>query len=267
MNTFNLEEILKFTIDLAHQAGGIIIDERNSSQLTFHHKNFNELVTSADLKVDKFIASRIKKSYPEHTILSEEKIIENLSYDGPLWIIDPIDGTVNYAHNHFHVATSLAFAINGEVQIGVVHCPFLNETFSAQKNKGAYCNQQEITISGQTDFMKSLIATGFPYDRTLVKPMVDRLYKTLMKCQGIRRLGSAAIDICWVAAGRLDGYYETLSAWDMAAATLIAKEAGAKIGHLYKNSPKIPTDLQGDHIVVSTPQVFEEFLSILKEVP
>lgn len=262
--SYKLAEIFKFAVKISYDAGEIIKKERASSSLAISYKDHHEMVTSADLKSNQYICQEILKKYPNHQILSEEEDSATTNYKGPLWILDPIDGTVNYAHNQLHVAISLAFAIDGIVQVGVVHCPFYNETFTAQLKQGAFLNDLPIKVSGQKKLINCLLATGFPYDRTKAEIMVRRLHKMLMSCQGIRRQGSAAIDICWIAMGRLDGYYETLSSWDMAAASLIAREAGAKYGHLNAKPQEIPEDLYSEHIVFSTPEIHSELMEILQ---
>jgi myo-inositol-1(or 4)-monophosphatase len=259
------KELHLFARDLAIQAGEIIMREREGKQVKQNYKQGSELVTSADLKSDQLIRETIQKTYPDHRILSEESSPDLKDWGkGPLWIIDPIDGTVNYAYGHTQTAVCIAFAIDGVVQVGIVHVPFERETFSAIKGQGAWLNGETIRTSGQTELKRSLIATGFPYEKAgVIEPLMKRLRSVLLQCRDIRRVGSAAIDTCWVAMGRLDGYYETVNPWDIAAAGLIAREAGAKMGHLGEVPREIPEDLYSEGVIVTTPPIYEDLRALL----
>lgn len=205
------EDLLKFLETLARDAGRLIEHERQLPDLlTRSFKSETELVTSADLKADEFICNAIRQRYPDHRILSEESApdMSNADYDNPVWIIDPIDGTVNYAHGHYQVAVSIAYIEKGDIHSGAVYNPFLDELFLAQRGAGAWLNGKPIRVGSQTELRRSLIATGFPYDKSALAPFVRQLSLVLEHCADIRRIGSAALDICWVAMGRLDGYYE-----------------------------------------------------------
>lgn len=264
----NLQHIADFTLQLAQQAGELIRTERQQASFEHNYKSGHELVTSTDLKADQLIRSAIEQAFPDHSILSEEsspQLQDAASLRKPLWIIDPIDGTVNFAHDHYQVAVSIAFAVNGEVQVGVVHCPFLNETFHAIRGQHSRLNGKEIRVSGLEDFRKGLFATGFPYRKYELPVLIKRLQAVIREGQDIRRIGSAAVDICWVAMGRLDGYYESLSPWDFAAALLIAREAGARCGHLNPPPEDIPAELFGRDILVTTPALYDKLHSLLQE--
>jgi len=207
-------EILNVAKDLAFKAGKSIVEARQSQRLTLSYKDGVELLTSADLSVDQLIRAGIESAFPDHLILSEESspgLSDAGDLQAPLWIIDPIDGTVNYAYNQHQVAVSIAFAYQGIMRAGVVHCPFQGETFSAIRGKGAKLNGTSILASECSELARALIGTGFPYDRDGRVALVDRLRTVLFACRDIRRIGSAAVDICWVAMGRLDGYYETIN--------------------------------------------------------
>ena len=260
----------QFALEIAREAGELILAERNRAQLTHEFKRGIELVTSADLLADQLLCERIKSRYPEHLIISEESSpslgrLEDL--DGPLWIIDPIDGTVNFAHGHIQSAVSVAFVDAQQVRAGVVFNPFTNEMFAAELGKGATLNDKRIAVAQETELRRALIATGFPYDKTHIAPMVDRLHVVLAKCADLRRLGSAALDICWLAAGRLDGYYESLSVWDFAAAQLIATEAGARFGHF---SP-VPADRNpqfwAEDILIANEALYPQLFDLLQIPP
>ena len=261
-------ESLNVAEDLAFKAGKSIVEARQEQLLKFSYKDGVELLTSADLSADRLIRAGIESAFPDHSILSEESSPDLSDPDallGPLWIIDPIDGTVNYAYNHHQVAVSIAFACEGVVRAGVVHCPFQEETFSAVRGGGALLNGAPICASRCSELARALIGTGFPYDRDGRVALVDRLRKVLFACRDIRRIGSAAADICWVAMGRLDGYYETIQPWDFAAAALIAREAGARIGHLGGVPAGQLPELWGRELVVAAPGIYTALRALLRD--
>ena len=267
MTNLQYTEILEFTKTLAENAGELIKKIRTENSFKKEYKNSIELVTSADIASDKYITGEIKKRFAKHKILSEElhnTISENDLNNSSLWIIDPIDGTVNYANNHMEVAISIAYAEKGEVKVGVVHIPFMNEMFTAVKGGGAYLNGKPIKVNNKKDLERSLIATGFSYLKNDRIVQLEQVKKVLMTCQDIRRHGAAAIDLCYVACGRVAGYYETVKCWDMAAGALIAKEAGAKVGHNSPVPPSIPKDLWGSDLVAATPEIYEKLSNLIK---
>jgi myo-inositol-1(or 4)-monophosphatase len=257
---------LHFAEELARQAGELIVAERASQQFTLSYKEGVELLTSADLKSDRLICTAIETAFPDHHILSEES---SPDLDNPqtlrqsLWIIDPIDGTVNFAYNQHQVAIAIAYAENGHLLAGVVHCPFQNETFTAFRGGGAQLNGQPIRNSDCTDLEQALIGTGFPYKRQRRQALMAHLEKVLLHCRDIRRVGSAAADICWVAMGRLEGYYESVNPWDLAAACLIAREAGAKVGHLGPVEGNMPEEFYGKELVVAAPGIYQKLTDLL----
>lgn len=264
-----MPEIVDFAERLAREAGELIQREREQSTLRTDYKQQTELVTHADIMADELITGAIRKAFPEHRILSEETMpdlsqAENL--DTPLWIIDPIDGTVNYAYGHPQVAVSIAYAEKGRVQAGVVHAPFSGETFRAVRDGGATLNGAAIRHSGATQLRQALFATGFPYTKDNLGPLLRRLDVMLHRCRDLRRVGSAALDICWVACGRLDVYYETVSPWDFAAAKLIAHEAGAIAGHFTEVPEGYPADLWGQNNLVTAPALFDKVRELLANV-
>jgi myo-inositol-1(or 4)-monophosphatase len=256
-----------FTRSLAESAGSLIKLERAAlDSLETSYKDGVELVTHADVKAEQYICDAISKAYPGHRILAEESapdMRDLSSYLGPLWIIDPIDGTVNYAHGHYQSAVSIAYAEDGLVQCGVVCNPFVEETFHAVKGQGAYLNDKAIKVANKTELKRAIIATGFPYIKGDMTPLVRRLALVLQECADIRRLGSAALDICWVAMGRLDGYYENLSVWDFAAAQLIAKEAGARYGHFKPVPEGVSEEFHHQNILVANSALYPALHELL----
>ncbi|SFR82169.1 myo-inositol-1(or 4)-monophosphatase [Marinobacter daqiaonensis] len=261
-----MSEIADFAEHIAREAGELIRREREQNTLRTDYKQQTELVTHADIMADEFITKAIRKAYPEHRILSEESM-PDLSQaeeaDTPLWVVDPIDGTVNYAYGHPQVAVSIAWAEKGRVRVGIVHAPFSGETFRAEKGYGATLNGRPIKHSGATDLRQSLFATGFPYTKDDLAPLLRRLEVMIHHCRDLRRIGSAALDICWVACGRLDAYYETVSPWDFAAAKLIAREAGAKAGHFSAVPEGYPEDLWGKDNLIAAPEIYEKIRGLL----
>jgi myo-inositol-1(or 4)-monophosphatase len=234
-------------------------------------KGTNDLVTESDELSQKLIINRINKLYPEHHILAEEDFFKPNNKDQLTWIIDPIDGTTNYAHGFPYFSVSIAITYNKIPIIGAVYNPILKELFFAVKDKGAFLNNTQIFCSKPSNLSNSLLGTGFPYDRNEhPKNNIYNFNKLILKCQGIRRAGSASLDICSVACGRLDGFWELkLHPWDIAAAALIASEAGAKTKSLSANENKkfYAADLNiycGD-IIVCSPIIFNELISELKE--
>ena len=261
-----MPNIRNFAKAVAVEAGDMIAAYRRDTSLSFEFKAGNELVTNADLKADALISNRIRENFPGHLIMSEESTpdIGNVSnICDPLWIVDPIDGTVNYAHGHPQSAVSIAFAEEGQIRMGVVYNPFTSELFCAELGGGSFLNNKLINVATETELNRAIIATGFPYDKTHLKPMIHRVGKVLAECADIRRLGSAALDICWVANGRLDGFYESLSLWDFAAAQLIAREAGAQYGHFSPVPEGISPQFHCQDILVANPVLFQKLHSLL----
>ena len=262
-------DILEFTETLAREAGELIVQLRSAAALTHDYKGGNELVTNADLQADRLICARIAKQFPQHLIVSEESSpdmgpIQQLG--APVWIIDPIDGTVNYAHGHNQSAISIAYVEDADLKVGVVFNPFTAEMFSAEIGRGASLNGKPIQVSQVTELHRALIATGFPYDKSTLEPMIARVHAVLSNCADIRRLGSAALDICFVAMGRLEGYYESLSIWDFAAAQLIAKEAGASCGHFSSVPEGLDPQFYEQDILIANPSIYPQLLAVLQSV-
>ena len=190
----------------------------------------NNLVTEADHASEKAILEVIKTNFPGHSILTEET--GNLPQESDYkWIVDPIDGTINFAHGIPINCVSIGLEFRGEMIMGMVYNPHLKELFFAEKGKGATLNDKPIKVSRETDVMKSCLVTGFPYIYlNIPNGPLDIFERLIREGVPVRRLGSAAIDLCWVACGRFDGFYEhNLEPWDSAAGSLIVKEAGGKV--------------------------------------
>ncbi|MFY0990321.1 inositol monophosphatase family protein [Halomonas sp. C05BenzN] len=257
---------LGIAVDIAREAGRMIVEARSSQAFGHRYKHGHELVTDVDVAVDTRISERLEQHFGHEARLSEELAPDpsRLARPEPLWVVDPIDGTVNFAHGLRHVAVSIAWVHEGRTRLGVVHAPFLGETFTALDGQGAWCNEAPIRASRTDDLRRSLVGTGFPYHRDARPPLLRRLAAVLDHCQDVRRNGSAALDLCDVACGRLDAYYESVSPWDCAAGWLIAREAGARTGHLYPCPEGIPEDLHGENLLVASPGIHHELGELLR---
>lgn len=194
-------------------------------------KGFHDLITDADIATEKAIIEVIKEHFPEDNILAEESAAEDLLTDSRTWIIDPIDGTTNFAHGFPMYCVSIALWEKKAPKVGVVIEVNRDEEFTAIAGEGAWLNGEKIRVSKKTDHKKAFVGTGFPYnDLSLIDPYLNLFRKLMQELQGIRRPGSAAYDLCCVACGRFDGFYEySLHIWDLAAASLIIQEAGGVI--------------------------------------
>jgi myo-inositol-1(or 4)-monophosphatase len=261
--------MLKNTLLKATEAGAAELKRFfNGSFVISNKEGINNLVTEADHAAEKAIMQVIQTDYPDHFILSEEsgEIIQDSTYK---WIIDPIDGTVNFANGIPICCVSIGLEQDGKMIMGAVYNPIMNEFFFAQKGFGATLNNQKIEVSNKTEVIKSCLVTGFPYTYLDAPNGPIQVFEKLIR-RGVpvRRLGSAAIDLCWVAAGRFDGFYEhNLQAWDSAAGFLMVEEAGGKV-----------TDFNGDyyspyqpHLIATNGKIHDELLRIvnggnLKEV-
>jgi myo-inositol-1(or 4)-monophosphatase len=261
-------EWLDFAKTLAVKAGEMMVEARSDAVFDRNYKEDHELVTTTDLAIDQYLCAHIMQRYPDHLILSEESFpdidLQLVSIDTPVWVIDPIDGTVNFAHGHAHVAVSIGLYLDGERIVGVVNAPFLNECYWSCKSHGAYCNNERLTVSDNSVLRNALVATGFPYNKDALGPIIERVSRVLHACQDVRRNGSAALDLCWVATGRLDAYFETVKPWDMAAGALIAEEAGAKVGRYSTGQSHWPEAINGEFLLVSSPVLFDELFTLLQ---
>ena len=244
----NLSAIALDILEVVDKAGAII--RTNALQPhTIHHKGRIDLVTETDVQVENFLKENLGAILPEAVFVAEEsttgQALAQIAQAETCWIIDPVDGTTNFAHGLPFVATSVALQRDGEIVLGIVNAPLLNECFAAEKSAGAWMNGQRIHVSGQSDIEQSLIATGFPYDISQrVELIIRRLRPFLARSQGVRRCGAAALDLAWTACGRFDAYYEDgLKPWDSAAGCLILTEAGGMASDLegqpYTLTPKI----------------------------
>ncbi len=253
-------EIFKaFAIAMSHEAGAIL-KERFGSRLTVDYKGAIDLVTEADRLSEERIKSRIQGNFPDHGILAEESS-EIEGHSEYRWIIDPLDGTTNYAHGYPAFCVSIALEKAGNVVLGVVFNPMLNETFVAEAGRGAFLNGERLGVSATASVSSGLFATGFPYDlRENPNNNVNYFVTMSRRAQAIRRAGSAALELAYTAAGRFDGFWELrLKPWDTAAGCLMVKEAGGRVSDL--NGKEHALDAPA--VVASNGILHPEMLSIL----
>ena len=254
--------MLNFAIETAREAGQILL-EKFGRKINVTKKGDINLVTEADLASEKLIIEKIKSYYPKHAILAEEAGDAVLT-DGAntwKWIIDPLDGTTNYAHGYPCFCVTIALEHDGKIVIGVTFDPTRNELFAAEKGKGATLNNKPIRVSETGELSESLIVTGFPYDFKQKENFVRHLTGFLYHSRGVRRDGSAAIDMAYVACGRFDGFWEEgLNPWDVAAGVLLIEEAGGRVSY-YDDSP---FSIYAQPICASNGLIHGEMLEVLK---
>jgi myo-inositol-1(or 4)-monophosphatase len=259
----DLEDVKRIGIAAAYQAGDIL-QAKFGKISQVRKKGAIDLVTEADTASEELILKVIHSRFSDHGILAEESG-RNAVDSAYTWIIDPLDGTTNYAHRIGMYAVSIAFAVEGDIVVGIVLNPVTGELFTATAGGGAVCNEHPIRVSEIPSLTDSLLVTGFPYDvREDLAPIVSRFTRCLEAAQGIRRLGSAALDLCHVACGRFEGFWEEhLKPWDTAAGMLIAREAGAEITD-FSDRPYTPESLE---ILATNGYVHEQMLELLGKKP
>ncbi|MEE9493087.1 MAG: inositol-1-monophosphatase [Gammaproteobacteria bacterium] len=255
-----MHPMLNIAIRAARKAGDIIVRSLSRvEQLKIDQKDRNDFVTEVDRKAEEEIIYVIRKAYPDHAILAEE----SGSHEGNEfeWIIDPLDGTTNFLHGFPQFSVSIALRQKGRLEQAVVYDPMRQELFTATRGGGAFLDDRRIRVSQRRSLEGALLGTGFPYrDQTHMDTYLE-MFKALAKnAAGIRRPGSAALDLSYVAAGRLDGFWELdLNIWDMAAGVLLIREAGGLVGDLAGGHDF----LESGNIVAATPKLFPH---ILKEI-
>ncbi len=252
---------MKETAIHAAREGGRILLQKFGGALAVQYKGEIDLVTEADREAENAIVGIIRGTFPRHDILAEEKDHgrSNSSYR---WIIDPLDGTTNFAHGFPFFAVSIALEIEGEVTLGVVYNPVHQEIFFAEKGRGAFLNDIQLRVSPVGRLDQALLATGFPYDRRQ-SPVnnYDHFYNLQQACQGVRRCGAASLDLVYTAAGRFDGYWEMkLKPWDMAAGKIIVEEAGGEVSDFSGR----PLDIYGQECLASNGALHQAMIDLLQ---
>jgi len=246
--------MLNIAIRAARNAGDFIQrSSENVSQLTINKKSQNDFVTEVDRMAEQEIIQVIKHAYPDHAILAEESG-EHKGNDYT-WVIDPLDGTTNFLHGYPQYAVSIALKHKGKTEVGVVYDPLRDDLFTAEKGGGATLNNRRIRVSKQSDLSVALIGTGFPFKYPQHLDAYMGMFKTLTpKTAGIRRAGSAALDLAYLAAGRLDGFWEIgLKEWDMAAGILLVQEAGGVVTDFSFNDNFV----KSGNIIIGNPKMHQ----------
>lgn len=254
------EESLKVAEEASRMAGEMLRRHIDSSR-EIVYKGAVNLVTNFDRRSQEVIFSHLSSRFPDHDFLAEEDLCEQRGSEFR-WIIDPIDGTTNYAHNFPIFCVSIALEWKSNVVCGVIYDPMREEMFSAISGKGSVMNGHRIQISATGDLDKSLLATGFPYDiRESEVNNIDHFVNFATRAQAIRRCGSAALDLCYVACGRFDGFWELkLSPWDVAAGVLIVEESGGRVSDFQGETASI----YGKDLLASNGLIHEQMIQILK---
>jgi myo-inositol-1(or 4)-monophosphatase len=253
-----LESLSVFAQDIAQDAGAIL-RKRQSEGFEIAKKGRVNLVTEADLEAEKLIIHRITECYPDHGILAEESGLQAEKSRDIRWIVDPLDGTTNYAHGYPFFCVSIGVAMGEEVVVGVVFDPVAREMFSAIRGQGAFLNGKSISVSRQDSMEDSLLVTGFSYEEDEIQENLKLFNRMMTKSRSVRRDGSAALDLCYVACGRYEGFWElSLHPWDVAAGGLIVEEAGGQVSR-FDASPATIYDRE----ILATNGLIHRRLSVL----
>lgn len=253
------KELIKIIKD-----AGKILKEGFYTDKNISFKAKKDLVTQFDVAVEKYLKKKFSKKFKEFNIIAEESDNTNIEFNNSI-IIDPIDGTTNFVNGVPHTAISVGVYKNKKPYLAVVYNPILDELYTAKIGKGAYLNGKKLKVSNEDNFQKALLATGFPYtsgsDENDLNDVVKRIKDVLPLCQDLRRLGSASLDLCYVAKGTYEGYYEmNLKPWDVSAGILIVTEAGGKISNINADEYNLFED---KYLVASNGKIHDEFIKNL----
>ncbi len=256
--------MLHTAVSASRQAGAVL-QEYARDGFWIQHKNPVNLVTDADHAAEQCIIDRISRDFPTHRFLAEERGRVDSGRSPYQWVIDPLDGTTNFAHGYPVYAVSIGLECEGRCVLGVVFDPTRDELYTAIDGDGAYLNGARLRVSSTTALDQSLLVTGFAYDiRETSRNNLDHFSRFALKAQGVRRTGSAALDLCYVAAGRFDGFWEVkLNPWDMAAGVVLVREAGGRVSHF----DGADLSIYGQELVASNGLVHEAMLGVLRGNP
>ncbi len=261
---FSPDALLEAAVAASQEAGALLL---KYAEAGFHieYKNPINLVTDADRAAEQCVIDRIKAHFPTHRFLAEERGRLEEEQSPYLWIIDPLDGTTNFAHGYPAYCVSIGLEYQGRCVLGAVFDPSRKELFTAIEHRGAQLNGRPLHVSNTMALDVSLLVTGFAYDiRETPRNNLDHFVKFALKAQGLRRTGSAALDLCYVAAGRFDGFWEVqLNPWDMAAGSVIVREAGGRLTDFRGKDLSI----YGQELVASNGRIHEAMLSVLNQEP
>lgn len=256
--------MLNFAIQTARDAGSILAD-RMGRALQVSNKGDIDLVTEADLASEKLIIERIKTHYPRHAILAEESgategIMTVTGQNDWRWIVDPLDGTTNYAHGYPCFCVSIALERAGSIELGVIYDPVRDEVFAAERGQGATLNDRSIRVSAIDDLNAAMLCTGFPYNVRERPDFARDFVNFTMTAQAVRRDGSAALDLAYLACGRFDGFWEDgLNAWDIAAGVILIEEAGGRTTDFHG----APLDIYTPKVLASNGLIHEKMMRVL----
>jgi len=255
-----MHALLNVAVMAARRAGSTLIRKMVSlEKLKVEQKGHNDYVSDADRAAEKAVIDCIFKHYPDHAIHAEESGAQGES--DTVWIVDPLDGTTNYLHGFPVFCVSIGVQVNGRMEHGVVYDPLRQELFTASRGQGAQLEGKRIRVSGQKQLERALIGTGFPFRQAdqEIGPYLEMLGKVVRSTSGVRRPGAAALDLAYVAAGRLDAFWETgLAPWDLAAGSLLIREAGGIVSGL-DGSEKF---LETGHILTGTPKIYKDLAKL-----
>ncbi|XP_074064292.1 inositol monophosphatase 1 isoform X1 [Macrotis lagotis] len=258
------QECMDFAITLARKAGEMIREALKNEMAVMMKSSPADLVTATDQKVEKMMLSAIRERFPSHSFIGEESVAAgeySVLTDNPTWIIDPIDGTTNFVHRFPFVAVSIGFVVEKKIVFGVVYSCIEDKMYTGRKGKGAFCNDQKLQVSGQEDITKSLLVTelGSSREPEIVKIVLSNMERLLcIPIHGIRGVGTAAINMCLVASGGADAYYEMgIHCWDMAAAAVIITEAGGVLLDVTGG----PFDLMSRRVIAASSRALAERIS------
>ncbi len=257
-----MDDYREFAISVAREAG-IFLKERLNDKHVIDYKGEINIVTEVDRVSEELIKSRIQQRYPHHDILAEE--LTNTAKGSEFrWLVDPLDGTTNYAHGYPVFCVSIALEEKSEIRLGVIYNPMLDEMFVAEKGRGAFLNGQKISVSNTSDLSRSLLATGFPYDiRNDENNNINYFTGMAKSAQAIRRAGSAALDMAYVAMGRFDGFWELkLMPWDTAAGLLLIIEAGGVVTDLFGGN----FSLESPHVLATNGKIHYDMIDVLEKI-
>jgi myo-inositol-1(or 4)-monophosphatase len=258
-----VKEFLDAAVESALAAGSLIVESWQKTK-EIQYKSAIDLVTTVDRQAEERIVQTIQKRFPDHSILAEEEATLVRSESDYRWIIDPLDGTTNFVHAYPQFSVSIALEHRERIILGVVYDPLRQEIFTAVKGQGAFLNGSPIQTSKVPELNKALLATGFPYDRRERADFYLAFFKAfLVRSQGIRRAGSAALDLCYLACGRIDGFWELkLHPWDIAAGSLIVREAGGTLSDFDGG----PFSILGEETLASNSLIHAEMVRVTAEV-
>ncbi len=249
-----MHALLNVAVMAARRAGNTLVRKMVAlDKLKVEQKGYNDYVSDADRVAEKAVIACIHKHYPDHAIHAEESGVQGES--DTVWIIDPLDGTTNYLHGFPVFCVSIGVQVKGRIEHGVVYDPLRQELFTASRGQGTHLDNHRVRVSGQKHLERALIGTGFPFRQAdkEITPYLDMLGKVVRNTSGVRRPGAAALDLAYVAAGRLDAFWETgLAPWDLAAGSLLIREAGGIVSGLDGSEDF----LDSGHILAGTPKIY-----------